>query len=92
MASFIPDVHLTGRATPAAERLFGLMALTYQINPRDAGSRLIGRLNVRPPHRLWDEARYGLLVWGDLIMMRKQLLIWKALAERDARRGVHGLS
>jgi hypothetical protein len=89
VASFIPDVHLTGRATPAAERLFGLMALTYQINPRAAGSRLIGRLNVRPPHRLWDEARYGLLVWGDLIMMRKQLLTWKALAERDARRGVH---
>src|SRR6187401_242092 len=49
VASFIPDVHLTGRVTPAAERLFGLMALTYQVNPRGTGSRLIGRLNVRPP-------------------------------------------
>ena len=92
VASFIPGVHLTGRATPAAERVFGLMALTYQVNPRGAGSRLIGRLNVRPPHRVWDQARYALLVWGDLIMMRKQLLTWKALAERDARRGVHGLT
>ena len=82
-------MHITGRATPAAERLFGLQALTYQVNPRGAGSRLIGRLNVRPPRRVWEQARYALLVWGDLIMMRKQLLTFKALAERDARRGVH---
>ena len=89
VASFVRDEHITGRATPAAARVFGLLALTYQINPRDAGSRLIGRLNVRPPHRVWDQARYALLAWGDLIMMRKQLLTFKALAERDARRGVH---
>ncbi len=92
VASFVRDEHITGRATPAAERLFGLMALTYQVNPRGAGSRLIGRLNVRPPRRVWEQTRYALLVWGDLIMMRKQLLTFKALAERDARRGVHVLT
>jgi len=89
IASFVPDVHITGRATPAAERLFGLQALTYQVDPRDSGSRLIGRLNVRPPRQVWEQIRSALLVWGDLIMMRKQLLTFKALAERDARRGVH---
>jgi hypothetical protein len=89
VTSFVRDEHITGRATPAAGRLFGLMALTYQVNPRGAGSRLIGRLNVRPPRGIWGQTRYTLLAWGDAIMMRKQLLTFKALAERDARRGVH---
>lgn len=92
VASFVRDEHITGRATPAADRLFGLMALTYSINPRGDGSRLIGRLNVRAPRGLWAQTRYTLLGWGDLIMMRKQLLTLKALAERDAGRSVHALS
>ncbi|HSU34041.1 MAG TPA: hypothetical protein VLJ88_00130 [Propionibacteriaceae bacterium] len=87
VASFVRDEHITGRSTPAASRLFGLMALTYQVNPRGAGSRLIGRLNVQPPRGVWAQTRYTLLAWGDVIMMRKQLLTFKALAERDARRG-----
>jgi hypothetical protein len=89
LASFARGEHITGRATPAARRVFGLMALTYQVTPRGAGSRLIGRLNVRPPRGIWGQTRYTLLAWGDAIMMRKQLLTFKALAERDARRGVH---
>jgi len=89
VASFVRGEHITGRATPAASRVFGLMALTYQVHPRGAGSRLIGRLNVRPPRAVWGQTRYTMLAWSDLIMMRKQLLTFKVLAERDARRGLY---
>ena len=85
ITSFTPDQHITGRTTPEAERLFGVIAVTYQVKSRSAsGSRLIVRLDVHPPTRLWQKARYTFLAWGDLIMMRKQLRTLKKLAEQHA--------
>ena len=46
-------------------------------------SRLIIRLDVHRPTRLWAKARYRFLAWGDLIMMRKQLRTLKGLAEQQ---------
>jgi hypothetical protein len=34
ITSFATDHHITGRATPAAERLFGLISLTYAVTSR----------------------------------------------------------
>jgi hypothetical protein len=59
--------------------------MTYAAEPDGEGSRIVGRLAVAtagPVSRL----RGHLLAWGDLVMMRRQLLNLKALAERDARR------
>lgn len=84
ITSFARNQHITGRATPAAERFFGVIAVTYQVEARGGYSRLIVRLDVHPPTRLWEKARYTFLAWGDLIMMRKQLRTLKELAEQHA--------
>jgi hypothetical protein len=78
--------HITGRAVPTAERLFGVVAMSYQVTARPAAhSRLVVRLLVREPTRCWHAICFQLLAWGDLIMMRKQLMTLKALAEQTAR-------
>jgi len=80
-----PGRGFTGRSFPQAERLFGPLAGTYAVEPVDQRScRLLCRLVLgrrRPFGRAWT----GALAVGDLIMMRKQLLTLKHLAERDAR-------
>jgi hypothetical protein len=57
------------------------VAVTYAIRPEGAGSRLHARVWFGGPALL---AR--VLALGDLVMMRKQLLTLKALAEREAAR------
>jgi hypothetical protein len=85
ITGFVRGQHITGRATPGAERLFGVISLTYQVVGRGTdGSRLLVRLDVRPPSRLWERARYLVLAWGDVIMMQKQLRTLKRLAESSA--------
>jgi hypothetical protein len=75
--------HLTLRTR--SSRLFGQFAGTYLVTPVNAGhSRLVVKLLLVWPHNpLAHLIRMGLPL-GDLIMMRKQLLTLKSLAERDA--------
>jgi hypothetical protein len=57
-------------------RLFGRVALTYDVRPSGPGSsRLVAALSITRPQLL--------LVWGDLFMMRKQLLNLARLAEQS---------
>ena len=66
-------------------RVFGRSAITYAAEPVGAqAARLVCRLVVAasgPIARL----RAHPLAWGDLLMMRKQLLTLREYAERDAR-------
>jgi hypothetical protein len=63
-----------------------LVAVTYRVTARSAsGSRLVVRLLVHEPSRPWAHVRFHLLAWGDLIMMRKQLITLKQLAEQTAQ-------
>jgi hypothetical protein len=84
LVDFEPDVHLTGVARPEAQRLYGPIAVTYQVNPRGTTwSRLIGRLDVAASS-LPARVRRSALAVGDVLMMRKQFLNLKELSERDA--------
>jgi len=79
-----PGHSFTGRGLPRAERLFGRLAATYAVEPIDEhNSRLICRLTIAEPTGL-ERLRAVALAWGDIVMMRKQLLNLARLAERDA--------
>ena len=83
IASFLPERHLTLTLAPGGgERLFGRIALTYRVVPRDDGpSRLLAKLRFEPAPGLLGALVGMLLPWGDLVMMRKQLLTLARLAE-----------
>lgn len=83
LADFAPDQHITLQMhTAGGLAVFGEVALTYRVTAQDARhSRLAVRLRVRYPRKgFWRCMRY-LLPWGDLIMMRRQLLNFQNLAE-----------
>jgi len=68
---------------PQAEKLYGKLAVTYLVVPRgETTSRIVVRIDAAKGGLL-SRFRSWLLGWGDLVMMRKQLLNLKALAERD---------
>jgi len=79
LVDFEHDQHLTCR------RILGDVATTYLIAPEPAGGcRLLVKIVVAYPRGLlWWIGRV-LLPWGELIMMRRQLLNFKQLAERTS--------
>ncbi len=89
LVEFEPDVQLTLVCT-RLRRIFGEVAGTYRIEPREQGSRLLVKVVVNHPGpRLELALRARLLPYLDLVMMRKQLQTLRELAERapDARPG-----
>ena len=89
LTSYDDGHHWTGLTSPRGQRLFGPVAVTYAAEPDGAGSRIVVRVAASartPAARLRARA----LAWGDLVMMRRQLLNLKALAERDAIASGHG--
>jgi hypothetical protein len=84
LVAFVPDAHVTLRIEQGsfAERVFGDVALTYLVAPRtDAACRLLVKLLVRYPGSPAGPLMRLVLPWGDLVMMRRQLLNLKELAE-----------
>jgi len=82
LVDFTPDRQLTATARRSA--LFGGLAVTYAIVPADGDrSRLVVKLLVRYSRApIVGRLERVLLPGGDLVMMRKQLLTLKDLAER----------
>jgi hypothetical protein len=68
--SFVDDEQITLRA--------GRVAVTYALSPQDGETRLHTRVLFDGPRFLGNP-----MAAGDLVMMRKQLLTIKALAERE---------
>jgi len=89
LEDFEPGAHLT-LVTPRGSRgarLFGVVRVSYWARAQSADrTRLLAKLRVEPTRGLHGRAMRAFLPWGDLVMMRRQLLNLKALAEATARR------
>ena len=84
LVDFAQDRHLTLRVKhgTGAFGFFGDLAVTYLILPEGAARcRLLAKIVVRYPRGLTGFVMRRVLPWGDLVMMRRQLLNLKALAE-----------
>ena len=69
-------------------RIFGAITLNYRVETITRfRSQLVAALWMPPIGRVLGKILRYLLAWGDLLMMRKQLLTLAALAERDAGAG-----
>jgi hypothetical protein len=85
IVEFEADRHVTVVSDSDDGLLCGFVSMTYAAVPTGpATSRLVVKLDIECRTR-WDPVRLLPLAWGDLIMMRKQLLTLKMLAEKTAR-------
>jgi hypothetical protein len=84
LVEFERDRHVTLRTKRAsgAERAFGDVRATYLIVAAGDGCRLLVKLLAKYPPGLVGMLARLLLPWGDLMMMRRQLLHLKRLAEQ----------
>ena len=88
LVDFRKNEHLTIRlkSHSPSSKVFGDIAVSYLIVPGSAAScRLIVKLVVEYPEGIGGRLMGAFLPWGDLIMMRRQLLNFKRLAEQSAR-------
>ncbi len=85
LVEFENDRHLTVVLdVPRAASVFGRVALSYVVVPTsDSSCRLVAKMRVRYPGKRPRSLMRWFLPWGDLLMMRKQLLTLKHLAERQ---------
>jgi hypothetical protein len=88
LVDFETNRHVTLRMKPrsSAARTFGDIVVSYLIvetSPRSC--RLLVKLIGRYPEGLKGRLMRTVLPWGDLIMMRRQLLNLKQLAEHSKR-------
>jgi len=84
LVDFAKDRHLTLRIKhgTGAFSLFGDLAITYLIVPEPVECcRLLVKIVTRYPRGLRGTLMRWGLPWGDLVMMRRQLLNFKAMAE-----------
>jgi len=89
LVAFEPGVAVTLETPPGSSgaRRFGMVSVTYwarSVGP--ARTRLLAKLRVAYPRGISGALLRALLPWGDLVMMRRQLLNLKRLAEDGARK------
>jgi hypothetical protein len=85
IVEFEEDRHITATIDPRHIRMYGTLSVTYMVKPTGPAScHLVVKLDLGC-RGWWERVRVFLLAWGDLIMMRKQLLTIKVLAEKMAR-------
>jgi hypothetical protein len=86
LVEFACNQHITIRIKPETrlQRIFGDIAVSYLVVPDKNGScRLLVKLVAQYPRGAVGTLMRSFLPWGDLIMMRRQLLNFKELAEES---------
>jgi hypothetical protein len=89
LVAFEQNRHLTIRVKSHSNALktFGDVGVSYLVVPivdrPPGGCRLLVKLLVKYPDGLKGRLMRAFLPWGDLVMMRRQLLNLKRLAESD---------
>lgn len=89
LVSFARNEHLTIQMKPhrPSSKMFGDIVVSYVIRPQsDRSCRLVVKIVGNYPPGLWGRLMSVVLPWGDLVMMRRQLLNFKALAEHSSAR------
>ena len=87
LVEFESNRHITGVVQLRFERVFGRLTVSYLVEPRDADRcRLVSCIDLALPTSVLGKVRQTLLAYGDLFMMRKQLLTLKRCAEQTAER------
>ncbi|MFD7534753.1 hypothetical protein [Streptomyces sp. NPDC059819] len=81
ITSYTDGEHITGVLPKDPARRYGQLAVSYTLRPHGDGSRLVVKVVAGSGGTLGRRLRRRLLAWGDLVMMRKQLLNLKKLAE-----------
>ncbi len=82
LVEFAADQHITLKLRSRSQRVFGELTVSYLIVPLAAHRcRLLAKLVVQYPGGVYGQLLSVGLPWGDLLMMRRQLLNFKALAE-----------
>ena len=87
LIAFETNHHLTIRHKPEhpSARVFGDVLVSYVVLPQEKDAcRLLVKLLVTYPRGFIGWMMKRVLPWGDLIMMRRQLLNFKRLAEQTA--------
>jgi hypothetical protein len=85
---FLTDHYVTIVLWPPRNFLCSDLRITYRCAPLGKKeSRLMVRVQIRYPKHAFRGIIRSLLPWGDLLMMRKQLLTLKRLAESRYRGG-----
>jgi hypothetical protein len=81
------DLTIRINRNTSSYRIFGDVAISYIIVPAsDGGCRLLVKFVCQYPEGILGILMRLMLPWGDLIMMRRQLLNFKRLSEK-----MHGL-
>ncbi len=81
IASFMDNKHITGITRPKLKPYAGMQTISYTVEPRENNtSRIIVCIDISNKSLL-DKCRNLILIPGDWLMMRKQLLNLKKLAE-----------
>ncbi len=84
IVEFEEDLQITCLIHPELKSKFGSTSLTYMVKKvAPTASRIIVKIDVEARNWL-EKFRRFLLAWGDLIMMRKQLITIKSLAEGNS--------
>ena len=85
LVAFEPDQHLTLRTRRFAPGVWPAVAVSYVVRPAGPrATRLLAKLAFEVRPGVLGTLARSFLSWGDLVMMRRQLLNLKALAEGRA--------